>query len=380
MSTLIPARHRWSRRLGAWLSTAALVLLVSPAGIAATHIVEAQDVNFTPRELTIAVGDTVRWLQVDVGEHTVTSDDKLFDSGTLFSGEEFSYTFRSVGTFRYYCDFHGFPGGGGYSGVVFVAAAGENRSPAIPVNQSPTNGASNQALTPQLRSSAFSDPDASDFHSASQWRVRRASDSAVVFDSGEDPTNRTTLTLRAGLLASGTTYNWQVRHKDGRGAWSEYSPATTFTTLVPTLAQGVGLRATFFNDTALAAPLAVATNSSIQFDWGKTRPHRRITADHFGVRWEGSILPEFTASYQIQFQYRGRARVWVNSLLLIDEWNDNPFSQTRRGAIDLVGGQLAAVRVEYVAHPSGAQAYLRWTSPSLSMEPVPTSRLFPPNP
>ena len=67
----------------------------------------------------------------------------------------------------------------------------------------------------------------------------------------------------------------------------------------------------------------------------------------------------------------------MNNQLLIDEWNGCSFSQTRRGLISLVAGQLTAVRVEYVADPSGALAILRWTSPGLPMEVVPTTRLFP---
>jgi hypothetical protein len=118
----------------------------------------------------------------------------------------------------------------------------------------------------------------------------------------------------------------------------------------------------------------------VNFDWGTTRPHRRITADNFAVRWEGSVLPEFTERYDFQFQYRGRARVWVNNQLLINEWAGCPFSQTRRGGINLVGGQLATIRVEYIADPAGALAALRWTSPSLPMQIIPSTRLFPPSP
>ena len=241
------------------------------------------------------------------------------------------------------------------------------------MNVLPANNAINQAVAVQLRSSVFSDPD-NDFHAASEWLV--FSNGVAIVDSGEVSGGSLTNYNPAGL-SEGSTYDWQVRYKDGRGAWSDYSALTRFTTLVSVSQTGIGLRASYNNVADFNSPLVIETNAMVNFSWGKTRPNRRITADSFAVRWEGSILPQFTEQYAIQFQYRGQARVWVNDQLIIDEWSMCTFSQTRRGAISLVGGQLASIRVEYVADPAGATAILRWASPSLPIEVIPTSRLFP---
>jgi hypothetical protein len=215
-----------------------------------------------------------------------------------------------------------------------------------------------------------------DFHAASQWILRFANNNVVAVDSGAVTGSSLTNYSPAGL-AEGVAYNWQVRYKDGRGAWSEYSTPTRFTTLVSFNEPGIGLKASYNNVIDFNSPLVVVTNATVNFNWGNVRPNRRITSDNFAVRWEGSLLPQFTASYQIQLEYRGLARVWVNNQLLIDEWSGCSFSQTRRGTISLVAGQLTAVRVEYSADPAGARAILRWTSPGLPMEVVPTTRLFP---
>lgn len=265
----------------------------------------------------------------------------------------------------------------GMLGSITVADAGENAPPFAPSNQSPPNNAANQAVAVRLRASAFTDPDSIDFHVASQWILRSASSGAVALDSGEVAGSANLTNYNPAGLLEGTAYDWQVRYKDGRGAWSAYSSSTRFTTLVAFKQQGIGLRASYNNLAEFTSPLVVVTNAALNFAWGQARPNRRITADTFAVRWEGSLLPQFTESYQIQFQYRGRVRVWVNSQLLIDEWNGCALSQTRRGEISLVAGQLAAVRVDYVADVAGALAILRWTSPSLPIEAVPASRLFP---
>jgi plastocyanin len=366
------------------------MLLVGREVRGATHYVYLTGASFEPDQLSIAVGDTVIWENDSGLEHTSTSDDGNWDSDVLEPGnpgDSFSYVFTDMGPhvtqdtngvtfgeFDYYCQFHGGAGLHGMSGAIYVYdASAANTPPVTPVNVLPVNNAINQAAAVQLRSSVFSDPNG-DFHAASEWIVY--SNGVMVVDSGEVSGGSLTNYNPAGL-AEGTGYDWMVRYKDGRGAWSAYSTPTHFTTLVSTTETGAGLLASYNNIVDFTSPLIVQTNATVNYAWGKARPNRRITADNFAVRWEGSILPQFTEQYAIQFQYRGQARVWVNNVLVIDEWAGCSFSQTRRGWVPLVAGQLVSVRVDYVADPSGALAMLRWTSPSLPIEIIPTSRLFP---
>jgi plastocyanin len=54
------------------------------------------------------VGTTVTWTNKDQVEHTVTSDNGIFDSGFLSQNEPWSYTFNEPGTFTYHCEPHPF--------------------------------------------------------------------------------------------------------------------------------------------------------------------------------------------------------------------------------------------------------------------------------
>ncbi|HEX6231143.1 MAG TPA: plastocyanin/azurin family copper-binding protein [Actinomycetota bacterium] len=83
----------------------------------------ADDV-FRPPELTVTVGDEVVWTNQGLNPHTVTADDRAFDSGTLETGQRFSVTFDQVGEVPYYCQIHGEPGSGMF-GVVIVRAASQ---------------------------------------------------------------------------------------------------------------------------------------------------------------------------------------------------------------------------------------------------------------
>jgi len=344
---------------------------------AATHHVEAEDHVFIPELLSVAVGDTVVWI-AKAPEHTVTADGGLFDSmiysDSIPFGETFSFTFDTPGVFPYFCNIHGGPGRNGMSGVISVSATAENHPPATPANLSPAPGSTGAPLTPTLATGPFADPDPGDFHAASQWLVSLPSNGAVVFDSGEETPGRTSRTLPAGLLQPSSSYVWKVRHQDGRGLWSPYSEATGFTTLQPVAQEGVGLKVSLGNN---AAPLVVGTNAVVDFNWGRERPHRRITADTFSAVWEGAVLPEFTEEYEFQLHFQGVASLWVDGRLLIDAQDGCGKPMARRAWIPLTGGRPASIRVQYAASAAGALASLRWASASLPAEVVPTRRLFP---
>jgi plastocyanin len=61
---------------------------------------------FAPEDVSVAVGETVTWANVDGTDHTVTSDDDTFDSGTLPDGDTFEQTFDEAGAFTYHCAIH----------------------------------------------------------------------------------------------------------------------------------------------------------------------------------------------------------------------------------------------------------------------------------
>ena len=99
------------------LCALAVVGLVNPAP-AATNFVTVQGVSFNPRDLTVAVGDTVMFTGGG-GGHTVTGDGaEPFCGTSLFT--TCSVTFSNVGTFLYYCIPHQFVG---MTGVVHVVTA-----------------------------------------------------------------------------------------------------------------------------------------------------------------------------------------------------------------------------------------------------------------
>lgn len=84
----------------------------TPAGAGGTGTAEESAVSivnfsFDPATVTVPVGGTVSWTNNDGVPHTATASDRsVFQSGTLNSGDTFTHTFESAGTFDYFCEFH----------------------------------------------------------------------------------------------------------------------------------------------------------------------------------------------------------------------------------------------------------------------------------
>ncbi len=70
--------------------------------------VSIQDFSFAPASIMIRAGQTVVWRNNGPSAHTTTSDNGVWDSGSLGVGGTFSHTFSSAGTFTYHCAIHPF--------------------------------------------------------------------------------------------------------------------------------------------------------------------------------------------------------------------------------------------------------------------------------
>ncbi len=77
--------------------------------------VAMQGIAFVPKDVTIPVGNSVRWINMELLPipHTVTSGDStdvnpgaLFESGLFGPGQSFELQFNEVGVFVYFCRVH----------------------------------------------------------------------------------------------------------------------------------------------------------------------------------------------------------------------------------------------------------------------------------
>ena len=114
---------RW-RRVVATVAGLALatVALAGPA-LAADQDVSISGFTFSPRTVTVNVGDSVTWTNSDAQAHTATSGN-AWNTGDIGNGDSASITMRTAGTFDYICAIHPT-----MTGTVIVRGAGGGTTP-----------------------------------------------------------------------------------------------------------------------------------------------------------------------------------------------------------------------------------------------------------
>lgn len=82
-----------------------------PAGAAAAEVEVAIAIDnfaFTPPMISVAAGTRIVWTSRDDCPHNIVSaeDPRVLRSSVLDTGDRFSFTFATPGTYRYFCSLH----------------------------------------------------------------------------------------------------------------------------------------------------------------------------------------------------------------------------------------------------------------------------------
>lgn len=64
------------------------------------------DMAFATSEITIKMGEAIKWVNKDIVPHTVTAEDNSFDSKNIAPGKSWVYVPKKVGKFPYKCAYH----------------------------------------------------------------------------------------------------------------------------------------------------------------------------------------------------------------------------------------------------------------------------------
>lgn len=166
------------------------------------------------------------------------------------------------------------------------------------------------------------------------------------------------------------SYSIRIRTTDHAGLYYE----KTFTITV--VVAGTGLTAQYFDNSNLTELKMTRVDNTIDFDWGTGSPDVSIGVDGFSVRWAGQIRPEKTETYTFYALVNDGLRLWVNDILVIDQWNFYT-GEEYSGQISLTGGIKYKFKVEYFDSLTSANVSIKWGSPSISKEIIPSTCLYP---
>jgi len=151
-------------------------------------------------------------------------------------------------------------------------------------------------------------------------------------------------------------------------------PAVAPSTPVPS----TGLKGEYFANTTLSGSPALTRYEAIDFNWGTGAPASALPAERFSARWTGFITPTSSGRWRVQTVSDDGVRVWVNGVLVIDNWTVHSATTNSSGDISLTAGQKVSIRVEYYENAGQAEMRLRWRAPgSLFYSAIPLARLSP---
>ena len=68
--------------------------------------IDIKEFMYSPKDLNVALGTKVTWVNDDQVPHTIVETHKVFHSAALDTQDQFSYTFMTAGTFEYFCTLH----------------------------------------------------------------------------------------------------------------------------------------------------------------------------------------------------------------------------------------------------------------------------------
>jgi hypothetical protein len=134
----------------------------------------------------------------------------------------------------------------------------------------------------------------------------------------------------------------------------------------------------------------------VAFDFGTDTPvPAKTTPDEFSIRWNGSLLVDYTGEYEFVVRTEHAARLWINDLRkpLLDAWVKSGKDTEYKATIFLVGGRLYPLRLEYskakqgvddskkqkgkAAPPVNSSVALLWKVPHQVVQPIPSRHLLP---
>ncbi|MBA7616935.1 hypothetical protein ES703_24238 [subsurface metagenome] len=115
---------------------------------------------------------------------------------------------------------------------------------------------------------------------------------------------------------------------------------------------------------------------TVDFGWGNGSPEPGVVnVDNFKVRWTGEVEIPSTGTYTFHTQTDDGVRLWVNDVLVLENWTDHG-STLDSGDINLEGGQRYPIKLEWYENGGGAICQLSWEGPKIARQIIPSSYLW----
>jgi beta-glucosidase len=112
-----------------------------------------------------------------------------------------------------------------------------------------------------------------------------------------------------------------------------------------------GLTAEYFTTRDLSGPPASARiDPQISFGFGVDRLPQWAELNGYTARWSGKLSAPESGTYSLQLTGGGGVRIWIDNILLVDDWNesDSPSQAKRTFPLHLIKGEEHPIKLEYL--------------------------------
>ncbi len=164
--------------------------------------------------------------------------------------------------------------------------------------------------------------------------------------------------------ASGGTHSITAVATDNDGASTRSSVVSV---TVGEASSPGGLQASYFANETLSGTPAITRTEVVDFTWSTNTPGAGIPADHWSVRWNGSVkLPE-AGSYVFELTADDGARAWINGVQIANNWVSSGTRYYTSPAFNFTAGAVVPVTIEHFDSTGNSTVRLRWKTPGASV-------------
>jgi hypothetical protein len=135
-----------------------------------------------------------------------------------------------------------------------------------------------------------------------------------------------------------------------------------------------GLLGSYYDNLDYSGSSITRYDANVSFDWGGSSPSNIIGRDTWAARWQGQVVIPKTETYTFSITTDGGARLYVDGKVVIDDWANHD-KRERSGAVTLSAGKHD-IKLDYYVVSGSAVAQLRWSSPSIARQFIPSANLF----
>ncbi|MFI5098541.1 MAG: glycoside hydrolase family 3 C-terminal domain-containing protein [Candidatus Acidiferrales bacterium] len=124
-----------------------------------------------------------------------------------------------------------------------------------------------------------------------------------------------------------------------------------------------GLQAEYFDNIELrGAPVVRRADPAVDFVWGFGGVSPKLKTN-YSVRWTGMLSPLETNDYIVGFTGQDGYRVWIDGVVLVDDWTTHRPSTTLTKSLHLEKGKEYSLKIEYFQTIRSSEAKLIWGVP-----------------